>query len=131
MMEANETRKHHIFPSLEPLESSHQKRSCDPEPMFLKILNTKRRRSAKLSFVAPALWIFLLYFLISPYGNNYVLANPVEEDPQNYGSRSNDGLSFSLNSPRKSDRNRDNENRANQKSSMLDNDRKGIKVALM
>ena len=131
MMEANETRKHYIFPSLEPPESSYQKRSCDLEPMFLKILNTKRRRSAKFSVVAPALWILLLYFLVSPYGNNYALANPVEEDPQNYGSRSNDGLSFSLNSPRKSDRNRDNENRANQKSSMLDNDRKGIKVALM
>ena len=131
MTEANETRKHYIYPSLEPPESSYQKRSCDPEPMFLTILNTKRRRSSKFSVVAPALWILLLYFLISPYGNNHALANPVEEDPQNYGSRSNDGLSFSLNSPRKSDRNRDNENRANQKSSSLDNDRKGIKVALM
>ena len=118
-----------MLPLLKLPQSSHQKWPHDPGSIYLTVLNTKRRRKERnFSIIAPALWMLLLYCLRSPCGNNLALATPVEEDPQNYGSRANEGVGFSLNSPRNSDRNRANENRGNQKSSSLANDRKGIKV---
>ena len=128
-METSETRQGCFYSSVKSPMSSNLKRSHVPSPIFPKVLYTKRRKKAlSLLSITPVVWILLLYTFGSPSTNSLVLANPVEEDPQNYGARANDGMSFSINSPRKSDRNREKENRANQKISPLDADRKGIKV---
>ena len=128
-METSETRKGCFHSSFNPPMSSNQKQSHDPGTIFPNVMYTKRRKKALDIFVIPpVVWILLLYTFGSTSSTSMALANPVEEDPQNYGARANDGMSFSINSPRKSDRNREKESRANQKMSPLDADRKGIKV---
>merc|ERR1712179_422245 len=97
--------------------------------MYPKVFSTKRKKRGLLySMIAPALCLLLIHFGSSPRSNNLAVASPVEEDPQNYNSRANEG--FSLNSPRKSDRSRGNKNRGNKKTASSDTDSKGIKVRL-
>ena len=128
-METSETRMGCFHSSSNPPMSSNLKRSHVPVPIFPKVLYTKRRKKPwDLFVIAPVVWILLLYTFGSPSRTSMVLASPVEEDPQNYGLNANEGRSFSLNSPRKSDRNGGKSNRANQKMSPIDADRKGIKV---
>ena len=126
-MEPNRTRKCYFSPSSEALMSSDEKHTRDPGPMYPKIFNTKRKKKGlRYSMIAPALCLLLIHFGSSPRCNNLAVASPVEEDPQNYNSRANEG--FSLNSPRKSDRSRGHKNRGNKKTASSDTDSKGIKV---
>merc|ERR1712183_855372 len=61
-----------------------------------------------------------------------VSAIPVEEDPQSYSSGANGGLSFSINSPRKTDAadQRNTQDQRSQQQRASNGDRKGIKVRL-
>ena len=74
----------------------------------------------------------VVFLLLSSIGlsDHSVAAIPVEEDPQSFSSGANDGLSFSINSPRKTDAadQRNTQDQRSQQQRASNGDRKGIKV---
>ena len=70
--------------------------------------------------------VFLLLSFIGLSAHS-AAAIPVEEDPQSFSSGANDGLSFSINSPRKTDQ-RNTQDQRSQQQRASNGDRKGIKV---
>ena len=74
--------------------------------------------------------VFLLLSFIG-LSDHSVAAIPVEEDPQSFSSGANGGLSFSINSPRKTDAadQRNTQDQRSQQQRASNGDRKGIKVA--
>ena len=74
--------------------------------------------------------VFLLLSFIG-LSDHSAAAIPVEEDPQSFSSGANGGLSFSINSPRKTDAadQRNTQDQRSQQQRASNGDRKGIKVA--
>ena len=74
--------------------------------------------------------VFLLLSFIG-LSDHSAAAIPVEEDPQSFSSGANGGLSFSINSPRKTDAadQRNTQDQRSQQQRGSNGDRKGIKVA--
>ena len=77
-------------------------------------------------------FLLLSFIGLGPSLSDYsVGAIPVEEDPQSFSSGANGGLSFSINSPRKTDaaEQRNTQDQRSQQQRASNGDRKGIKVA--
>ena len=84
------------------------------------------------SSTSIVVFLLLSFIGLGPSLSDYsVGAIPVEEDPQSFSSGANDGLSFSINSPRKADAadQRNTQDQRSQQQRGSNGDRKGIKVA--
>ena len=86
------------------------------------------------SSTSIVVFLLLSFMSLGPsLSDHSVGAIPVEEDPQSFSSGANGGLSFSINSPRKTDaadqRNAQDQRSHQQRAS--NGDRKGIKVAYL
>ena len=80
------------------------------------------------SSTSIVVFLLLSFIGLGPSLSDYsVGAIPVEEDPQSFSSGANDGLSFSINSPRKTDQ-RNTQDQRSQQQRASNGDRKGIKV---
>ena len=83
------------------------------------------------SSTSIVVFLLLSFIGLGPSLSDYsVGAIPVEEDPQSFSSGANDGLSFSINSPRKTDAadQRNTQDQRSQQQRASNGDRKGIKV---
>ena len=67
------------------------------------------------SSTSIVVFLLLSFIGLGPTLSDYsVGAIPVEEDPQGFSSGANDGLSFSINSPRKTDQRNTHDHRSQQ-----------------
>ena len=81
------------------------------------------------SSTSIVVFLLLSFIGLGPSLSDHSVA-PVEEDPQSFSSGANDGLSFSINSPRKTDAadQRNTQDQRSQQQRASNGDRKGIKV---
>ena len=94
-----------------------------------KMHSTPPKPKSKHWNSSTSIVVFLLLSFIGLSAHS-AAAIPVEEDPQSFSSGANDGLSFSINSPRKTDSadHRNTQDQRSQQQRASNGDRKGIKV---
>ena len=95
-----------------------------------KMHSTPPKPKSKHWNSSTSIVVFLLLSFVG-LSDHSVAAIPVEEDPQSFSSGANGGLSFSINSPRKTDAadQRNTQDQRSQQQRTSNGDRKGIKVA--